>query len=163
MKFRDLLIAIIIMFLFVAVGFGFFLNRVINDVDEASLLSDQKILKTQLVELNAGLARMVEDNAWWDQQRHGYWAVTLPHGVTPCWRRIAPTSSKLNLFRAVILACERKAGGKMHRASSLFSTSTVIHALCSPSKHPQSACVTKWEPVLRNVSMTRAHATTSAS
>lgn len=53
----------------------------------------------------------------------------------------------------------RNAGGNMRRASSLLSTSTTSHALCSPSMHPQSVCVTKWEPVFRKISTTRAHAT----
>src|SRR5512139_2907942 len=51
----------------------------------------------------------------------------------------------------------------MRRASSLLSTSTMSHALCSPSMHPQSVCVTKWEPVFRKISTTRAHATVSSS
>src|SRR5262245_10621465 len=57
----------------------------------------------------------------------------------------------------------RKIGGTMALASFRLSTSTMIHPLCSPSKHPQSAWVKKWEPVLKKASTARAQATCSAS
>src|SRR5215468_5045943 len=51
----------------------------------------------------------------------------------------------------------------MFRASSLLSTSTTIHALCTPSQQPKSAWVKKCEPVSRSTLAARAHATTSDS
>src|SRR5690349_21153 len=51
----------------------------------------------------------------------------------------------------------------MARACSLFSTSTMIQALCSPSEHPQSACVRKCDPLLRKASTARRHDTVVAS
>ena len=50
----------------------------------------------------------------------------------------------------------------MPRASSLLSTSTMTHALCSPSMHPHSAFVSQWEQVLKRISMERAQALGSA-
>src|SRR5206468_11957101 len=68
-----------------------------------------------------------------------------------------------NQLRPTTLACARNAGGTMLRASSLLSTSTSIHALWSPSLHPQSARDRKWDPVLRKTSTTLAQATVDAS
>src|SRR6266446_1114062 len=47
------------------------------------------------------------------------------------------------------------------RASSFLSTSTIIHALCSPSMHPHSARVRKWDPVRKKISTVRVHSVTS--
>src|SRR5262249_13848898 len=54
-------------------------------------------------------------------------------------RRMVSISSTENLFRPVILALSRNAGGTTRRASSLLLASMMIHALWSPSLHPQSA------------------------
>jgi hypothetical protein len=49
------------------------------------------------------------------------------------------------------LASARNAGGTRYRAYSLLPTSAMIHAQCSPTMHPQSTWVSKWEPVVRKV------------
>jgi len=63
-----------------------------------------------------------------------------------------------NVFSPTMLAWARKAGGTIDRASSLLSTSTIIHAWCSPSMQPQSAFLRKWEPLVRKTVTTRAQA-----
>ena len=67
-------------------------------------------------------------------------------------------SSIVNVLSCTIFACARNAGGTMLRASSLLSTSTNIHALCTPSLHPHSVRLKKWDPVLRKTWTARAHA-----
>ena len=67
-------------------------------------------------------------------------------------------SSIVNVLSCTIFACARNAGGTMLRASSLLSTSTTIHALCTPSLHPHSVRLKKWDPVLRKTWTARAHA-----
>src|SRR5262249_13567201 len=51
----------------------------------------------------------------------------------------------------------------MCSAASLLSTSTIIHALWSPSLQPQSAWLRKCDPVVRKSSTVRAHATVPSS
>jgi len=58
---------------------------------------------------------------------------------------------------------DAQTGGKRLRASSLLSTSTTIHALCTPSRQPISACVKKCEPLSRSTLLARAHETASDS
>src|SRR5262245_45004357 len=60
-------------------------------------------------------------------------------------------------------AWERNAGGTIASASGLVSTSTRIHALCTPSLQPHSAFVRKCDPVERNTCTTRVHSSVSAS
>jgi len=69
----------------------------------------------------------------------------------------------VNALSCTIFVLGRNAGGTMWSASSLLSTSTTIHALCSPSLHPQSAWLKKWDPLLRKTSTARAHATAASS
>ena len=49
------------------------------------------------------------------------------------------------------------------RARSLFSSSTMIQAVWTPSMQPQSAFVRKCDPVARKIFTARAHASVSGS
>src|SRR5262245_49986284 len=73
------------------------------------------------------------------------------------------SSLRPNLFNWTMVAWRRYASGTRFRASSLLSTSTTIHALCTPSWQPKSACVKKCEPLSRSTLAAREQATTSDS
>ena len=79
------------------------------------------------------------------------------------WTEKTVTPDRKTFLRSLDALIRFDAEGKRFRASSLLSASTTIHALCTPSLQPKSACVRKWEPLSKSTLAARAQATTSDS